>query len=318
MGVQKYSPELAVMLCDRLTQNPSITHAARFFSLTEQTIFLWLRASARDQAADVPLDKSKWAVQWPRPQDGEDEPPMIFLHEAVILSQKLFRAIAESNLRALIADGEAGGGVTREVLDGSGRPVWETDPLIAAHALSMDEFDWEMTYGERRRDDVYKRDENGALIPKRVRDPLPSQTLIHLMRSLFGDTFNPSDRKEVDNHTTVETLIIDGRAKKPYSDMRADLERRLAEIRSAPDRASAKPTGPVAVIGRGTPNDPPERISASADDAPARLADNPRAYIATPTHVPAAPPIYARPNRSLDQHEQVGRGVPPAGGMKVR
>jgi hypothetical protein len=276
-----------------------------------------MRASARDQRDDVPLDKSKWAIRWPRQTDeDETEPPLSFFHEAVILSQKLFRAIAESNLRALIADGEAGGGQIREVLDGTGKPVWEVDPLKAAHALEMSDDMWSLTYGEdARRDDIYLRDASGALIPKRVRDPLPSQTLIHLMRSLFGDTFNPSDRKEVDNHTTVETLIIDGRAKKPYSDLRADLEARLAAIRSDPNRATASPTGPVAVIGRGNPNDPPERISAAADDAPMRLADHPRAYMAPTPSAPNTPPSYARPSKNLDQQDR--RGPMPSGGMKV-
>ncbi len=172
--------------------------------------------------------------------------------------------------------------MTHEVLDGSGRPVFEVDPLIAAHALEYDDFDWEITYGKRARTDVFKRDENGALIPKRVHDPRPSQTLIHLMRSLFGDTFNPSDRKEIEGHTVVETLIIDGRSHKPQSNLRTDLEARLAEIRANPNRDSAKPHGPVAVIGQGNPNDPVERVTMAADDAPAVLADPPRPSYAKP------------------------------------
>lgn len=317
MGVTKYSPAFGAMLCDRLVVNPAIAHAAKFLSITEQSIFLWMRASARDQANDVPISESKWAILWPN-QEGQDEPPpQIFLHEGVIQAQKLFRAIAETQLRALLASPEEGGGQVREVFSPSGLPVFEVDNLVAAQALSFDDFEWEITYGHRARSDVFKRDGNGALIPKKVRDPLPSQTLIHLARSLFGDTFNPSDRREIDTNIKVETLIL-GSAKpaKAQSSLRDDLERRLAEIRADPNRATSKPSGPVAMIGRGNPNDPPERVTGHADDAPARLADNPRAYMVPVPTAPRAVPNYARPNRNLDQ-EGVGRGIPPAGGIKV-
>lgn len=313
---QKWTPELGAMLCDRLTQNPSITAAAKFFGLVPMTIYLWARGSAKDQAADIPLEQSKWAIRWP--QDPEGETPLVFLHEGIFQSQKLFRAIAETQLRALLADPNEGGGqIQREVLDGTGRPVFEVDTLRAAHALEMDDFDWQITYGPNaRRDDVFKRDENGALIPKKIRDPLPSQTLIHLMRSVFGDTFNPSDRREVDTRLSVETLVITEK-KKPQSQLRDDLEARLAAIRADPNRASARPNAPVAMIGTGH-NDPPEHVTGLADDAPPRLADHPRAYFQPLPPTPkAAPPNYARPNRSLDVGEQVGRGVPPPGGVKV-
>lgn len=313
---QKWSAELGAMLCDRLTQNPSITQAAKFGSVSPDSVFLWMRASARDQHDGVPLDQSKWAIRWPRQTDEDQtEPPLIFFHEAIILSQKLFRAIAESNLRALLADAEAGGGQLREVLDGTGKPVWEVDELKAAHALEMSDDMFELQYGEgARRDDIYKRDADGALIPKKVRDPLPSQTLIHLMRSLFGDTFNPSDRRESDVRHSVVSLVIDEKKAKPgaMSSLRADLEARLAEIRAHPDRPTAKPSGPVLLPGTGH-NDPPEHVTGLADDAPSRLADHPRAYEASPSHVPRPAPSYARPTK-IDS----GRpGAPPAGGMKV-
>jgi hypothetical protein len=313
---QKWRPELGAMLADRLTVNPSIAQGAKFVSVNPRTVFLWMKASAKDQAADVPLEQSRWTIRWP--QDPEGESPLVYFHEAIMQAQKLFRAIAETQLRALLADPDEGGGQIREVLDGTGKPAFEVDTLRAAHALEMDDFDWELTYGKNaRRDDVFARDERGALIPKKVRDPLPSQTLIHLARSLFGDTFNPSDRREVDTNVRVETLILGGSAsKKTESPLRAELEARLREIRANPNRDSAKPTGPVAMIGHGH-NDPVERVTLSADDAPAVLADHPRAYYAPTPPAPRPAPSYARPNKSLDQ-AGVGPGVPPPGGMKVR
>jgi hypothetical protein len=316
---EKWSAALGKMLCDRLTVNPSITGAAKFLSVSPRAVFLWLRASSKDQSANVPPDQSKWGIVWPV-EEGEDLPPPMYLHEGVIQAQKLFRAIAETQLRALLADPDEGGGQVREVLDGTGKPAFEVDTLRAAHALEMDDDDWELTYGKNaRRDDVFARDERGALVPKKVRDPLPSQTLIHLARSLFGDTFNPSDRREVDTNVKVETLVIGSPPRKKVdSPLRAELEARLREIRANPDRASARPTGPVQMIGHGH-NDPEEKISSSmSDDVRPDLRDHPRAYIAEPSHVPKPAPSYARPNRALDTGEQIGRGAPPAGGMKVR
>jgi len=242
---------------------------------------------------------------------------LVFFHEACIQAQRIFRLLAESQVRSLLASPESGGGGhLRQVFDGSGKPAWEVDPIKAAHALEMDDFDWSITYGENaRRDDVYARDERGALIPLTVRDPIPSQTLIHLIRSLFGDQYNPSDRKEVDSKHQVEVLVIGDKKPKQQSSLRADLEARLAEVRANPNRATAKPNGPVAMIPHANPSDPPERLTATVDDAPRTLADHPRAYHAPPSHVPK-PVNYARPNPSLD-HAGVGVGAPPVGGRRV-
>ena len=255
---QKYSAALGKMLCDRLTEQPSISKVAQFFNVSSSAIFFWMRASAKDQSDDVPLDKSKWAITWPV-VEGEDEPPPIFLHEGIIQSQRLWRAICESQLRAMIAEG---GGFVRQVLDGSGKPAFEVDALKAAHALEYDDDLWELTYGkDARRDDLYARDERGALIPMKRAEPLPSATLIHLARSLFP-TFDPATRTENNTTHKVEVLVLgDKTGKKPQSNLRDDLEAHLAHIRANPDRASARPTGPVAMIGHSN-NDPPERVHA--------------------------------------------------------
>jgi hypothetical protein len=316
---EKWSKEVGAKICDKLTVNPNLTQSAKIASGSPKLVFLWIRNSATDQRNDVPVEQSKYGIRWPV-EDGKDaaDVPLIYFHEAVIQAQRIFRLLAESQVRSLLASPESGGGGhLRQVLDGNGKPAFEVDPLRAAHALEYDDDLWKLTYGENaRRDDVYARDERGALIPLKVRDPIPSQTLIHLIRSLFGDTYNPSDRKEVDSKHSVEVLVLGEKSKgKPLSNLRADLEARLAAIRSNPDRASAKPTGPVAMIGHGN-NDPPEHVSSSADDAPATLADHPRAYFAPTPSAPRPAPNYAKPNKSLDQ-SGTGRGVPPTGGHRV-
>jgi hypothetical protein len=315
---EKWSREVGAKIADHLTCNPNLTAAAKIAAGSPKLVFLWLRNSARDAQDAVPVEQSKYSIRWPV-EDGKDpaDVPLVYFHEAVIQAQRIFRLLAESQVRSLLASPESGGGGhLRQVFDGSGKPAFEVDPLRAAHALEMDELDWELTYGANaRRDDVYARDERGALIPLRVRDPIPSQTLIHLIRSLFGETYNPSDRKEVDTKHQVEVLVIGDKKPKVQSNLRSDLEARLKEVRENPNRASRKPSGPVAMIGTGH-NDPEERLTATVDDAPKTLADHPRAYFAPPSHVPGPAPNYSRPNKTMDQ-AGVGVGAPPVGGRRV-
>jgi len=256
---EKWSPALGVKIADFLCGNPNITAAAKIAHGSPKLVFLWMRNSANDQKNGVELEQSKWAIRWP--QSDEGEAPLIFFHEACLEARRLFGYAAESQVRSLLASPEnGGGGHLRQVLDGSGKPAFEVDLLVAAHALEYDDDLWRIMYADRRRDDVWKRDEKGALVPLQVRDPIPSTTLIHLIRSLFGDTYNPSDRKEIDTQITA-VLRVGDKPGAPVSSLRADLEARLAEVRANPGRDSAK-ARPVALIGRGNPGgDPPERIT---------------------------------------------------------
>src|ERR1700691_3867950 len=170
MGVvnnEKWTPEIGAKICDNLTVNPNLTQSAKLVPGSPKLIFLWIRNSAMDQRNDVPVEQSKYGIRWPC-EDGKDSEsvPLIYFHEAVIQAQRIFRLLAESQVRSLLASPESGGGGhLRQVLDGNGKPAFEVDPLRAAHALEMDDDTWEFTYGAKaRRDDVYARDERGALI----------------------------------------------------------------------------------------------------------------------------------------------------------
>ncbi len=313
---EKWSPEVGIKVADFLTGNPNLTAAAKIAHGSPKLIFLWMRQSAKDQQDGVPVEQSKWGIRWAQDDDGNA--PLIYFHEAALEARRLFGYAAESQVRSLLADpAHGGGGHLRAVMDGNGKPAFEVDLLVAAHALEYNDTEWEFFYGTRRRDDVWARDEKGALVPLFVRDPIPSQTLVHLIRSLFGDTYNPSDRREVDSHHTVEVLRMDAKPSH-VSSLRADLEARLAAVRAHPDRESAKPTGPVLMLGQGSnPNDPPERISGAYE--PPTLAQHPRAYIVPQPQPPKPkPPAYAKPNhRNLDSGERIGAGQPPPGGFSV-
>ena len=274
-----WSAEVGAKICDFLTANPNFAAAARLVgssSKQPKLVFVWMRNSANDERAGVPVDKSKWAIRdWPEQGDGP-----IYFHTAVIQARKIFGLIAESQVTSLLASTESGGGGhLRTVMDG-GKVAFTVDPLVASHALEYSDDLWELTYGNRKREDVYARDENGALIPLTVRDPIPSQTLIHLIRSIFPEQFNPQDRKQIDARHQVEVLVLaDQKPARQPSDMRADLEARLKEIRER----GPQNRGIASVFGRDRPDDPKENVATFPADAP---PERPRL---------AAPPSYAKP-----------------------
>jgi hypothetical protein len=88
---------------------------------------------------------------------------------------------------------------------------------------------------------------------------------------------------------------------KQPSPMREELEAKLAEARANPNRASAKPTHPVQILGRD--REPPENISRPSDQ---RGLPQTAEVSREPSR-----PAYAKPPR-LD-----GARVPPPGGFKV-
>ena len=86
---------------------------------------------------------------------------------------------------------------------------------------------------------------------------------------------------------------------KEQSNLRADLEARLAEIRDESKSRYSEILDDNRGDDRHRPQRSAERVTALADDGPTRLADNPRVcYYAPPSHVPGPTPNYSRPNKT--------------------
>jgi len=304
-----YSQDNAKKVLNRLVERPSVTGAAKLLGASSKLIWIWCRNSARDKANGV-LD-SKYIIHgWP--DDDPDSVEDIWFHDAVELSRKMHALNADADTRELLA------GQPRTVIEG-GRICFTPDPKIAAHALEMDDDLWELTYGSRPRADIFARDENGALIPLEVRDPVPAQLKIHAMKVLMPNLWNVPEKREIDKRSQSSVLVLHGDVQRPNkadSPLRADLETRLKAIRDNPDRPTARPTAPVEILGRAT-GDPPEKISMPSNEGERTLADHPRAYLAPkPEPVRRPPPSYARPAHHLDNAGR-GAGVPPPGGFRV-
>ena len=122
-------------------------------------------------------------IRWPLDENGEGD--SIWFHDGIALARKLYVLNADADARQSLL------GNPRVVLDGSGKPTFEVDPLIAAHALEMDDDMWALSYGDRKRGDIYRRDGRGALIPCVVFDPPPAAWRIHAMRSLLPSLCEP-------------------------------------------------------------------------------------------------------------------------------
>jgi hypothetical protein len=321
MSNKKWSKANGVIVCDALAENPNLTRASLLVGSVKPTklVFAWMKASHLEEVAGIPPDKAEHGIQWP---DEE----WIYFHRAVIETQKRFLAVAATQVRSLLASPESGGGGHERVVVGAdGKPAWTVDPKIASDAMTLDDDMWELTYGTRKRSDVFARNERGELIAFKVRDPIPSQTLIHLIRSLFPDMFDPVQRTMQDVHHSGAVLILGDQPKsainRESTPLREDMERRLAEIRSR--KEAAKPEGEVAVFKDMRTIDQPDDVADRAPRqllAPQTIADHPRKY-----EVPAPPepkPLtYGKPVKPSSGINKAGYGsssalVPP-GGFRV-
>lgn len=303
------SPENLVKVLDCLTLNPSPTAAARAIGASNKIVWIWGTQSAAKAAQGVPIEDSGFGVAWPDP-DG----PLVWFHEAFQQATKIFLALASLEHLALIGPDAGHKKIARS---GDGRITFRIDRRVAADALSMDDFTWELVYGTRAKTDIFERDADGCLIPDVYTEPLPAQLRIHLLRSLLPSQFNPEQRSTSDVHHHGGVLVIgEHKPTKQPNALRDDLESRLAAIRAAKDgERVTRPSHPVEVFGRGS-DGPPERQSTpySDDAAQPDLRNHPRAFeVATlPPPQPQPTPDYSRkPTKNLDATDR--KGMPPGG-----
>jgi hypothetical protein len=153
--------EVQVDILNRLTIKPSLKGAAREVGINPATVFKWIRES---------IDDPSLTLEWLGHKDT--------FANLVNLSRKLQIVVLEHEARSLATLGHS------QPRWHDGRPCYKHDPKIEADALSMIDEDWEFFYGDRKRTDVYARDENGALIPEEIVSPPNSQLLVKMLASL--------------------------------------------------------------------------------------------------------------------------------------
>jgi hypothetical protein len=296
-----------------LCTNTSPTACARHLGMSPKIIWTWGRASAKDEWQKIPPSESAFGVHWPN-DDPESEP--IYFHHALTQARVIFLALASMEATALIGPNA---GHTRVARDGSGRVMFKVDRKVAADALSMDSWDWEMRYGTRDRKDIFERDADGCLVVDTYVEPLPSQLKIHLLRSLLPSQFNPENKSTTEMIHAAGLVIVGEHRDKPPNALRDDMEARLARVlagRSGHDNPNStkKPNAPVQILGRGE-SGPPEKVSQPSNETPVPLDQHPRAYTAAPAlpaPKPEAPQDFRRPTKRLDATDRVGN-MPPGG-----
>lgn len=151
----------------KLVLSPRMKAAARDLGLHPTTLFQWINKS---KAGHAEMRLSWMGVErW--------------FHEHVDIARKLSTVALDHSARDLAINGHS----APKFLNG--QPVWTVDPKIAADALSMDDEMWEIAYGDRKREDIYVRDANGALVQEMDISPPNPQLLVKMLASLVPDIY---------------------------------------------------------------------------------------------------------------------------------
>lgn len=175
MGARKIANDTWVDILNRVVLRPRLKPAAKAAGIDPSSLFQKIKDSI--------AEPDKHIVEWL----GTKAP----YHEHMNTARRL--AIVELDRAALEMALE---GHSQPRYDAAGKPVWKTDAQVAADALTLDDFDWEMKYGpSRRRDDVYARDTDGKLIQETIVTPANGALVSKILSALI-----PAYRE----HSTVE------------------------------------------------------------------------------------------------------------------
>jgi hypothetical protein len=172
---------------NRLVLKPRMKQAARDAGIHPTTLFGWIKQSV---AGDP-----KMVLMWL----GHEAP----FHQHVNAARKLNIVALDHAARDLAINGHS------EPRYHDGKPVYKRDPKIEADALSMDELEWEATYGDRPRSDTFRRDANGALVQEVIVHPPNPAILVKLLTSLAPEIYG--EKSTVEHHHTG-TVWIEGGA----------------------------------------------------------------------------------------------------------
>jgi hypothetical protein len=182
--------EVQIDILNRLTIKPSLNGAAREVGINPATIFKWIRES---------VDNPSITLDWLGHKDT--------FANLVNLARKLQIVVLEHEARSLATLGHS------QPRFHDGAPVYRHDPKVEADALSMIDEDWIFFYGDRKRDDVFARDNNGALIPETVTSPPNAQLLVKMLASLVPGYAEKSELSV----THQGRVLIEGDAQQPQA-----------------------------------------------------------------------------------------------------
>lgn len=154
--------ELMPKVLDAVANNSGpLKRVPALFGMGEATLFTWLRQSKDDP--------KNWLTEF----EGEEMPFHIAFKRAQFASRVALRAKALD----MVHNGE------RVPMFADGKPVWRVDPMVATHAETMTDLEWELTYGDRKRTDINARDEDGCFIQETQRLATNAHVLVAALRA---------------------------------------------------------------------------------------------------------------------------------------
>lgn len=155
-----------------LTPHTGLRTAARKCGVSESSIFGYQQASASHE------------------REGRSESPYNFewlghrtwYHRHIRAARLLSIQALDMRLRELAITG-----TTEPMFNNqTGMPIWEVDAQIASDAMSMNDDDWAINYGERKRSDVFVR-VDGKLVQATKQIPPNPQLLIKACSALIPE-----------------------------------------------------------------------------------------------------------------------------------
>lgn len=171
---------------NRLVLKPRMKQAARDAGIHPTTLFGWIKQSV--------VGDPKMVLTWL----GHEAP----FHQHVNAARKLNIVALDHAARDLAINGHS------EPRYHDGKPVYRRDPKIEADALSMGDFEWDATYGDRPRSDTFLRDANGALVQDVIVHPPNPAILVKLLTSLAPEIYG--EKSTVEHHHTGAVWIEGG------------------------------------------------------------------------------------------------------------
>lgn len=198
MGARKITNDTWVDILNRVVLKPRLKPAARAAGVDPSSLFLKIRQSVENPEAHQ--------IEWLGVKDS--------FANHLTTARKL--AIVELDRAALEMALE---GHSQPRYDAAGKPVWKIDPQVAADALTFDDAMWEITYGpDRRRDDVYARDDQGRLIQEQIVTPANGALVSKILSALIPAY---KEHSTVEHHHTG-SVWIEGQPSQSTAPSRGD------------------------------------------------------------------------------------------------
>jgi hypothetical protein len=196
----KRTPVVLRSILDALTLEPftGFEKAGKAAGIHRTTIHAWQKQSADAEATGD--QSSVFYLEWLSIKS--------YWHRHIAMARGISIQGIDARLREMALVG------TTELMfnNQTGMPIWKVSPQIAADALSLDDFEWEFTYGKRDRKDVFVR-ENGKLVQERKPISPNPQLLIKACSALLPQVYG--EHVKHSHQITVGGVLRIGPSREP-------------------------------------------------------------------------------------------------------